>query len=94
MKILRIVFDKYLITAAAFIVFIVFFDQNDLHSQRERQQDLKNVKANISMYKEDIARMNSDYRALTTNPDELERYAREHYRMKRDSEDVYVVEKK
>lgn len=94
MKFLRILFNKYLITAAAFLAFIIFFDQNDLLSQRDRQKELQNVLQTISFYKEDIARMNNDYRALTTNPEELERYAREHYRMKRDSEDVYIVEKK
>jgi len=31
---------------------------------------------------------------LMHDPKELERYAREHYRMKRDTEDLYVIEKK
>jgi hypothetical protein len=44
--------------------------------------------------------MANEKQALTLNPQggpndpaKLEEYAREHYRMKHDSEDVYVIEK-
>lgn len=94
MKILQFIFNKYVLTIAGFLALIIFFDQNDLVSQRERQRELQDVRKDITFLKEDITRMNKDYVALTTNPQELERYAREHYRMKRDSEDLYIVEKK
>ena len=94
MKLLRIIFNKYVLTTVAFLGLIIFFDQNDIMGQRQRQKELQDIRRNISFLKEEIARMDKDYRALTTDPEELERYAREHYRMKRDSEDVYIVEKK
>lgn len=94
MRLLKILFNKYLLTGAAFLVLIIFFDQNDLIEQRARQKELQGLRDNIAFLKADIAKMNSDYKALTTDPHELERYAREKYRMKRDTEDLYIVERK
>ena len=94
MRFLKIIFNKYLLTAAGFIVLIVFFDQADLISQKARQKELWDVGNNISYLQKEIDGMEAEYKAIRTNPQALERYAREHYRMKRDSEDLYIVERK
>ena len=94
MKILRILFNKYLLTGAAFIVLMLFFDQADWLTQRHRRKELEDVKANITFLNKEIDQMEAEYRAVKTDPEALERYAREHYRMKRDSEDLYIVEHK
>lgn len=92
MKIFRLFTNKYLIASAAFVVWIMFFDQNDWFSQQERRQELKETKENIIYLNEQIAGMEKDYDALVSDPAALEKFAREHYRMKRDNEDVYVIE--
>ena len=94
MKYLRFLYNKYFLTAVAFAVFIVFFDQNDWFSQRARKKDLNDVKENINFLQRQIDTLDNQYAAIRTNPQALEKYAREHYRMKRDSEDLYIVEKK
>ncbi len=94
MKLLRIIFNKYLLTAVGFAVFMIFFDQNDWISQKERKKELQDVKGNISYLQRQVDTMETDYVALRSQPQALERYAREHYRMKRDTEDLYIVEKK
>ena len=94
MKFLRILTNKYLLTTAAFVVLMLFFDQNDWVSQQHRKHDLQNVEQNITFLKGEIARMDKDYTALISDTKTLERFAREHYRMKRDSEDLYIVEGK
>ena len=93
-KLFHILFNKFTITGAAFVVFILFFDQNDWVSQQERHKELQSVKDNITYLNKEIAGMDQSYTELMTDPKELERYAREHYRMKRDSEDLYGIEKK
>lgn len=94
MKFLRIIFNKYLLTAVGFVVFMLFFDQNDWFSQQARKAELGDLKESIAFLSRQIDTMDVDYAALRTQPQELERYAREHYRMKRDTEDLYIVEKK
>ena len=93
-KLLHIVANKYLITAVAFAVWMLFFDQNDYKSQRQRKRDLQEANDGIAYLNGEIAQMEKDHAEITTDPAKLEQYAREHYRMKRDNEDVYVVERK
>jgi cell division protein DivIC len=94
MKLLRFLFNKYVITGAAFAVLMLFFDQNDWVSQQAREKELQDVKDNITYLNKEIATMDATYMSLMHDPKELERYAREHYRMKRDNEDLYIVEQK
>jgi cell division protein FtsB len=77
-----------------FAVFIVYFDQNDWFSQQARKKELENTKDAISFLQRQVDTLDADYTAIRTSPQALERYAREHYRMKRDTEDLYIVEKK
>jgi cell division protein FtsB len=94
MKFLRILYNKYFLTAVAFLVLMIFFDQNDWLSQQARQKELDDAKDNITFLQRQIDTLDRDYAALRSNPQALERYAREHYRMKRDTEDLYIVERK
>ena len=94
MKFLRILFNKYLLTGAAFIVLMLYFDQADWISQKARQKELDDVKENITYLQGEVDRMDAEYKAIHTDPQALERYAREHYRMKRDTEDLYIVERR
>mgnify|MGYP001223028485 CR=1 FL=1 len=92
MKLLRILANKYLITAVAFAVWMFFFDRNDFFTQRDRRVYLYETERHIAYLREEIAAMEREYHALRNDPRKLEQYARERYRMKRQHEDVYVVE--
>lgn len=94
MKFLRFLYNKYFLTAVAFVVFMAFFDQNDWVSQRERRHQLGELNENIAFLRRQIDTLDHDYDALMHDRNALERYARERYRMKRDSEDLYIVERK
>lgn len=93
-RFLRFLYNKYFLTAVAFVVFMAFFDQNDWFSQKERQAQLNEVTENIAFLNRQIDTLDREYDALMHDRQALERYARERYRMKRDSEDLYIVEKK
>lgn len=86
--------NKYILTSLAFGVWMLLFDQNDWKAQRERNDDLTATEQNIKYLNEEIARLEYEHKQLTSNPERLEQFARENYRMKRDNEDVYVVEPK
>lgn len=91
MKIFRLLLNKYLLATAAFAVWMIFFDQNDLQSKRDRSAKLKTTNDAIRYYNEEIGRMEAALQARRTSPAELERIAREDYRMKRDGEDIYLL---
>ena len=91
-KVLKVVANKYFITAFAFVIWCLYFDQNDWLSLRQRQKDLNGVKSNITYLNSQITQMAQERDALLTNRKKLEEYARENYRMKHDNEDVYVID--
>ena len=93
-KISRILTNKFLLTALIFGTWMMWFDQNDFGSQRERAKALKDTKNNIAYLQKEIAKMEQEHYQLTNDPQQLEKYAREEYKMKRDNEDIYVIEKK
>lgn len=89
---LKLLANKYVITGVVFIVWVVFFDQNDYMTMQARKKELNAVKSNIAYLNGEINRMETERNDLITNPKKLEQYARETYRMKHDNEDVYVLE--
>jgi len=91
-KVLKVVTNKYFIVSLAFVLWTLFFDQNDWFSLQQRQKELNGVKDNIKYLNTEITRMNTERTNLLTNAQKLEQYARENYRMKHEGEDVYVVE--
>lgn len=88
----RLLTNKFILTGAAFAIWMFFFDQNDWKAQRQRKHDLEATEKNIAYLNQQISKMEDDYQELTSNPERLEQYAREHYRMKKDNEDVFVIE--
>ena len=92
-KVLKVVSNKYFVVTFLFVLWTVFFDQNDWMTLRQKQKELNGVKDNIKYLNTEITRMNTERNDLLTNNNKLEQYARENYRMKHQGEDVYVIEK-
>ena len=94
-KLLLILKNKYLITTIALIVWVGFFDKNDVRTQIEFKREVKRLQEEKKYYANEIRSITSDLRELSTNPKTLEKFAREKYYMKRDNEEIFVlVEKK
>ena len=92
-KVFKVLTNKYFLATVAFLMWTIFFDQNDWMTLQQRQKELNAIKGNIAYLNTEIARMNTERNDLVTNPRKLEQYARESYRMKQDGEDVYVIDK-
>ena len=91
-KLFRILTNKFLITGGGFLIWMIFFDQNNWTAQEERSRQFRAVERNIAYLNQEIARMETEPRELTTNPARVERYPREQYKMKKDNEDLYIIE--
>lgn len=97
-KLVKIVANKYFIVSAIFVLWVAFFDQNDWMTLRDRKKELNTVKSNIAYLQGEIKTMSAEKKALVADvngnlndPEKLEQYAREQYRMKHENEDVYVI---
>ena len=83
---------KYLITILAFLVVIVFLDENNLVQRAKYRQEISALKSEIEKYRikyEEDTRM---LKELMDNPEALEKIAREKYFMKRPDEDIFIFE--
>lgn len=60
-------------------------------NQFHKHQELSAMLEKKSFYVKQIEETNKQYAELTSNPASQEKFAREHYWMKRDNEDVFVI---
>lgn len=91
-NILKIIFNRYVLTITAFFVWIVFFDDSNLFNQIERTNELKALNKKNEYYEEQNLILRSELNKLKKDTATLIKYAREKYFMKKDNEDVYVFD--
>lgn len=83
--------NKYALTAAVFLVWISFFDQNRLWTQLQYHLELNDLEEEAAFYKQEIKVIQADLKELQSNPQTLEKFAREKYLMKRENEELFVI---
>ncbi|MBW7891951.1 MAG: septum formation initiator family protein [Chitinophagaceae bacterium] len=86
--------NKYLLSLAVFSVWLIFFDHNDLFLQVERTKELKQLEKGKDYYSKQIESIRKELRELDANPASLEKIAREKYLMKKEGEDIFIIEDK
>ena len=91
-KFASIITNKYLLATAFFVVWMLFFDQRDFFQQKERRAELAKLDAKKRYYVQEIEKTQKELADLQNNPAALEKFAREHYLMKKDGEDIYIIE--
>jgi hypothetical protein len=85
--------NKYLLTGLAFVVWLAFFDRNNLVSQFRSHKVLSNLLTEKKFFIDQTAKDSMALHNLTTDTASMERYARETYMMKKDNEDIFIVVK-
>lgn len=83
--------NKYVIITIIFLVWLIIFDQNNLISQIKLSQKFNELKQNKKYYKEQIVNDTIELNNLLTKPENLEKFARENYLMKRSNEDIFII---
>jgi cell division protein FtsB len=86
----KIIKNKYLLTVIALIVWLLFFDKNDVFSQYELIQKCNKLQKEKNYYYAEIEHNRTNLNDLRTNQKSLETLSREKYLMKKENEDVYV----
>ena len=83
---------KYLITIVAFLVMIVFLDENSLIQRAKHRQEINALTSEIEKYRKQFEEDTQTLKELTDNPEALEKVAREKYLMKKPNEDIFIFE--
>lgn len=90
-KVVKFLSNKYVLILFFFIVWMLFFDENSYINHRELDKEIRKLENANDYYKKEIE---ADSRIINNlnEPDSLERYAREEYKMKRADEDIFIIE--
>jgi cell division protein FtsB len=70
---------------------MLFLDNTSYLEHRILNKQLNELENNKKYYQDEIRKDSENIKQLK-NPDQIEKYAREKYYMKRDSEDIYIIE--
>jgi cell division protein DivIC len=83
--------NKYFLTLTIFIVWIVLLDTNNLVGRYRQISDLHKLNSDKEYYIKKIEEDRKKLNELKTDNHNLEKFAREQYKMKRKNEDLYIV---
>ena len=88
---LAFVMNRYVLVLILFSVWMLFFDNYSYLEHRVLDNEIEEIEDNIQYYKTEIKKDSIKIKELK-NDDRVEKYAREKYYMKRDNEDIYIIE--
>ncbi len=91
MVILKILKNKYFLVIIGLIVWLLYFDKNDVFTQFDLVSKCNKLNTEKDYYITEIENNKKEIVELQTNKESLETFAREKYLMKRDNEDVFVI---
>jgi cell division protein FtsB len=83
--------NKYVWVLLSFLVWMLFLDNYSYFGHRVLDKQIDELEDNANYYQQEIQK-DKEYIKKLKNPDHIEKYAREKYYMKKDSEDVYIIE--
>ena len=81
----------YIVTTAIFLVWMLALDSNNLIARFQLTSKLSSLESEREYYLEKIQDVQKDREELFGDRESVEKFAREKYLMKKDSEDIFVV---
>ncbi|WOI23721.1 FtsB family cell division protein [Nonlabens ulvanivorans] len=84
--------NKYVLISIIFVIWILFLDANAwLTSHRELDQQIVEKEQNVDFYKRGIQKDQNRIKILKDSAG-IEKFARERYLMKRENEEVFIIQ--
>ena len=81
----------YVLVLTVFVVWMLFFDTNSLLIHRELKKEIKNLEKTQDFLRNEIAKDKKIIEKLS-DTNELEKFAREQYYLKKKNEEIYLIE--
>lgn len=90
-KLLPVLKNKFVLVIIVFMVWITFFDQNNLVDRANRIERQKQLEKEKIYYRNKIDQDSTKLHQLRTSDHNLEEFAREQYYMKKEDEDIFII---
>ena len=84
----------YIVTTLAFIAWMILLDSNNLIARFQLSSKLNSLENEKEFYEEKIKEVEKDRNELFGDNESIEKFAREKYLMKKETEDIYIVVEK
>ena len=84
--------NKYVLSILGFIIWMLFVDGNSWIIQWELSSDINELKEDIEYYQAEIKKDKQSLQELSSNPELLEKFAREQFLMKKEGEQIYIIQ--
>lgn len=88
---LKWVTNRFILATLFFVVWLLFFDTYAFYDHRIIDKEINKLEENRDYYQAEINSDDKNIRKLYRK-EEVERYAREKYYMKRENEDIYIID--
>ena len=81
----------FFLISVGFVVWMLFFDTNSWFIHNELNNDIEALESEKDYYKKEIEKDKKAIKKLST-PEGLEKFARETYYMKKENEEIFIIE--
>ena len=90
-KVFKILTNIFVLIFIPYMIWMLFFDENSYLVHRKFNSEIKDLESTVSFYKTKIAQDKATIMKLNDSL-QLERFAREQYLMKKENEEIYIIE--
>lgn len=90
-KTIRFLSNRYVLILIVFLIWMTFFDENSFLIDREFNKEIDKLETDKNFYQTEIDTDKKKIEKLE-DPKQLDKYAREEYNMKKENEDIYIIE--
>jgi cell division protein DivIC len=90
-KFKSLLLNKYLIVFLSFAVFVTFFDEHNLIERWKMSRKISQLQEELKFYQEEIKTTRQKKNELQSSDQNLEKFAREQYYMKKENEDIFII---
>jgi cell division protein DivIC len=82
----------YVVSSVAFVLWMLFLDSNNLIQRFQLTSKLNSLENEKEYYLEKIKEVEKDRDELFGDRESVEKFAREKYLMKKDTEDIFIIQ--
>tara|TARA_R110000772_G_scaffold201527_1_gene311865 strand:- start:75 stop:407 length:333 start_codon:yes stop_codon:yes gene_type:complete len=90
-KWVRFISNKYMLILMLFIVWMIFFDANSYLIHHELDNEINGLEDNAEFYQKEI-KTDKSFIEKMEDSQHMEKFAREKYYLKKENEDIYIIE--
>lgn len=83
---------KYKVTVVSFLLIIGVLDENSWIKRWQHNMEISRLKSEIKHYRTQFEHDSELLKEISSNPEALEKVAREKYKMKKENEDIFIFE--